>query len=93
MLGGVLVLLVTLTNHNPQFDIVACLILLVGGVQFVRHTMHGQVIAGLRAAVIGVALVLAMVTPWMLTITIVACAILFALHLLDTRGIPRHRLP
>ena len=93
VLGGVLVLLAVLANRDPQFDSVAALILVIGIVQFVRGTRRGQIIAGLRAAVIGVALMLAMITPWMLTICIVAGATLVALHLVDTRRILSHRRP
>jgi hypothetical protein len=58
--------------------------LVVGGVQLVRCTLRRQLIAGLRAAVICLALVLAIVTPWMLTISIAAGAILVTLHLIET---------
>jgi hypothetical protein len=92
VLGGLLVLIAALANRTPQFDSVAALILTIGAVQFVRGTMCGRIIAGLRAVVLSVALVLAMLTPWMLTISIVAGTMLVALHLFDTRGIPRHRI-
>ena len=93
VLGGVLVLLAVLANRNPQFDNVAALILIIGVIQFVRSTMRGQISAGLRAALIGVALMLAMITPWMLTICMVAGAMLVALHLADKHRIPSHRRP
>jgi hypothetical protein len=93
VLGGLLVLIAALANRTPQFDSVAALILTLGVVQFVRGTMRGQVIAGLRAAVIGVVLTLAMITPWVLTICIVASALLVTLQLVDTRGISNHRRP
>jgi uncharacterized membrane protein YccC len=57
VLGGVLALLAALANRNHPFDSVVALLLLIGVVQFVRSTMRGQFIAGLRAAVIAVALV------------------------------------
>ena len=93
VLGGVLVLLATLANRNPQFNSVAALILTIGVVQFARCTMRGQVITGLRAAVIGVAFLLTMITPWALTICIGAGALLVALHLVDNQRIPSHRRP
>ncbi len=77
--GGVLVLIAALANRTLPFDSVAALLLLIGVVQFVRSTMRGQIIAGLRAAVIGVALMLAMMTPQVLTICSVAGALLLAL--------------
>jgi len=89
----VLVLLTVLANRTFHLDTVAPLLLIIGCVQFVRGTMRGQSIAGLRAAVIGVALTLAMITPWVLTICIVAGALLVALQLVDTRGIPSCRRP
>jgi hypothetical protein len=93
ILSGLLVLIATLANRTPQFDSVAALILTIGVVQFVRGTMRGQIIAGLRAAVIGVALMLAMLTPWVLTICIVAGTLLVALHLVDDHRIPGHCRP
>jgi hypothetical protein len=93
MFCGVLLVLVMLAHRTFRLDTVALLILMLGVVQFVRATMHGQFIAGLRAAVIGVAFGLAMITPWMLTITIVTGTLLAALHLVDTRSIPGHRRP
>ena len=91
LLCGVLVLLMVLANCAFHLDTIAPLILIIGIVQFVRGTMRGQIIAGLRAAVIGVALMLAMMTPWMLTICIVAGALLVALHLVDKHRILSHR--
>src|SRR5215208_7216107 len=93
MLCGVLMVLVMLAHRAFRLDTVALLILMLGVVQFVRGTMRSQIIGGLRAAVIAVALVLAMRTPWMLTISIVAGAVLASLHLINTRGIPNHRRP
>jgi hypothetical protein len=93
LIGGVLVLLTVLANRNSQFDSVAILILIIGVVQFVRATIRGQIIAGLRAAVVGVALMLAMITPWVLTICIVAGTLLVALHLVDDHRISGHRRP
>jgi hypothetical protein len=86
-------MLLSLASRTSQFDSVAALILTLGVLQFVRGTMRGRIIAGLRAAVIGVALTLAMLTPWVLTICIVASALLVALQLVDTRGISNHRHP
>jgi hypothetical protein len=91
LLSGVLALLTVLANHAFHLDGVASLILRIGVVQFVRGTMRGQIIAGLRAAVIGVALMLAMMTPWVLTICIVAGAMLVALHLVDTHHVQSRR--
>jgi hypothetical protein len=93
MFCGVLMVLVMLAHRIFRLDTVVLLLLSIGVVQFVRATMHGQFIAGLRAAVIGVAFVLAMSTPWMLTITIVTGTLLAALHLVDSRSIPGHRRP
>ena len=93
LLCGVLVLLTVLANRRFHLDTVAPLLLIIGGVQFVRGTMRGRIIAGLRSAVIGVALMLAMSTPWMLTICIVAGAILVALQLVDKHHIPGHSHP
>jgi hypothetical protein len=91
LLCGVLVLITVLMNRGLQRDSVALLIVIIGVVQFVRGTMRGRITAGLRAAVISVALVLAILTPWMLTMAIVAGALLVALHLVDTRGIASYR--
>jgi hypothetical protein len=91
LLSGVLVLLTVLANRTFQRDSVAPLILIIGVVQFARGMMRKQIITGLRAAVIGVALVLAMRTPWILTISIVAGALLLALHLVDKQRIASHR--
>jgi hypothetical protein len=76
--GGVLAV------YNPHLDTVAHLLVVVGGVQLMRFTLRRQLIAGLRAAVICLALVLAIVTPWMLTVSVAAGAILVTLHLIET---------
>jgi hypothetical protein len=94
LLLSTLLLLGVLADHSPRLDTVARLLLLVGGVQLVRCTLRQQVIAGLRAAVICLALVLAMITPWMLTVSVAAGAILVALHLIENhRGRPGHQMP
>ena len=93
LLGSMILMLAALANHIPQFDSVAPLILIIGVVQFVRGMIRNQIIAGLRAAVIGVALMLAMITPWVLTICMVAGVMLVALHLVDKHRILSHRRP
>jgi hypothetical protein len=93
ILGGILVLLAVLAHRTFRLDIVVLLILIISVVQFVRGTLRGQVITGLRAAVIGVAFLLTMITPWALTICIGAGALLVALHLVDNQRIPSHRRP
>jgi hypothetical protein len=94
--GGVLLAallyLSVLADGNPRFDTAARLLLIVGGVQFVRFVRRGQIIAGLRAAVICLGLVLAMATPWMLTVMVVAGTILLVLHLLESFQ-SRRRMP
>jgi hypothetical protein len=91
VLCGVLMVLVMLAHRAFRLDTVALLILMLGVVQFVRHMMLHQIVAGFRGAVIAVALMLAMITPWVLTVCIVAGALLVALHLVDTRGIASYR--
>ena len=84
LLLGLLLFLSILADRNPQFDTAARLLLIVGGVQLVRFVRRGQIIAGLRAAVICLALVVGVVTPWMLSVAVVASAILLLLHLVES---------
>jgi hypothetical protein len=84
LLLSTLLLLSMLVDRNPQFDTAARLLLIVGGVQLIRFVRRGHIIAGLRAAVICLGLVLALVTPWMLTVAVVAGAILLVLHAVDS---------
>jgi hypothetical protein len=84
MLLCMLLFLRILADRNPCFDTDARLLLIVGGVQMVRFVRRGQIIARLRAAVICLGLVLGMATPWMLTVAVVAGAILLVLHLVET---------
>jgi hypothetical protein len=91
LLLGTLLLLSILADRNPRFDTAARLVLIVGGIQLVRFVCRGLIIAGLRAAVICLGLVLAMATPWMLTAAVLAGAALLALHLLEAFLSNRHK--
>jgi hypothetical protein len=91
LLLGTLLLLSILADRNPQFDTATRLLLIVGGVQLVRFVRRGQIIAGLRAAVICLGLALAIATPWMLTVAVVAGAILLVLHLAETYRVQSSR--
>jgi hypothetical protein len=91
LLGGMLLLLDVLANRT--LNSVACLLLVVGVIRFVRCTMRGKMITGLRAAAICLAFVLAMITPWMLTITGVTGALLMIMHFAEHHAVPRRQIP
>ena len=100
IVGGVgLTLLITLlllgyrANDSTDRDVIAAFLLLIGSVQLVRFTRQPQFVVGLRAALLCLALVVASVTPWTLTTSIIVGAILGALRVSEIlrRRPYRHR--
>jgi hypothetical protein len=83
MLLGALLYLAILTNRNSPFDNIARLLLIIGGVQLIRQARRGLVVAGLRAAVLCLALLLAMMTPWWLIIMFLTGIILAILSIVE----------
>jgi hypothetical protein len=72
-------------------DLIAAMLLLIGSFQLVRCTRQGRFVVGLRAAVLCLALVVASVTPWMLTASIIATTTLGALQLSEIVRRSPHR--